>query len=38
MAGICNGGIAALIITLVNGKFPGIKAALSNPIKSLRTE
>ena len=31
-------GIAALIITLLTVSFQAIKAALSNPIKSLRTE
>jgi len=31
-------GITALIITLLTVSFQAIKAALSNPIKSLRTE
>jgi ABC-type antimicrobial peptide transport system permease subunit len=31
-------GVAALIITLLTVSFQAIKAALSNPIKSLRTE
>ena len=31
-------GFAALIITLLTVSFQAIKAALSNPIKSLRTE
>jgi putative ABC transport system permease protein len=32
------GGIAALLIALITVSFQAIKAAVSNPVKSLRTE
>lgn len=34
----CAAGVAALIITLVTVSFQAIKAAIANPVKSLRTE
>jgi ABC-type antimicrobial peptide transport system permease subunit len=32
------GGVASIIIALVSVSFQAIKAAVSNPVKSLRTE
>ena len=31
-------GIAALVIALITVSFQAVKAAVSNPVKSLRTE
>ena len=31
-------GIAAILITIINVSIQSIKAALANPVKSLRTE
>jgi putative ABC transport system permease protein len=31
-------GVAALLITMITVSFQSIKAALANPVKSLRTE
>jgi ABC-type antimicrobial peptide transport system permease subunit len=32
------GGISAIVIALITVSFQAIKAALANPVKSLRTE
>jgi len=32
------GGISAIVIALVTVSFQAVKAALANPVKSLRTE